>query len=691
MPNRLQHETSPYLLQHKENPVEWFPWGADALAKAKAEDKPILVSVGYSACHWCHVMAHESFEDEATAALMNELFVNIKVDREERPDLDSIFMTAVQAMTGQGGWPLNAFLTPEGVPFFGGTYWPADDRMGMPSFSKVLSAVSDAYRNRKAEVIQNGEQIREFLNRAAAASTQWGELDGETLDTAISALVDQFDSVNGGFGGAPKFPQASVIEFMLRYQRANSDERSARMIRKTLDKMAGGGIYDQIGGGFHRYSVDEIWLVPHFEKMLYDNAQLARIYLDALRLFDEPEYARIATETLDYVVREMTAPEGGFYATQDADSEGEEGKFFIWSPAEIDEILGAEDGKIIRAYYDVTEPGNFEGHTILSTPEPSHRVARALGITDDELMAAVDRAKPVLYASRSKRVWPGRDDKIITSWNGMMLRAFAEASRTFRRADYREVAVRNATFLLTALKRDDRALRTFKDGIAKIDGFLEDYANLIDGLISLYEATFDRRWLDEAIQLAGSMIREFADAEGAGFFDTAASAETLVSRPRDVHDGATPSGNAVATSVLLRLLKFTGRSEFEEIATDVLKTMVRPMAEQPIGFGRYLSALESYLGTQREVAIVGKRGDITVESLADEVYKRFEPNTIIGFVDPDEPSLSADLPFLQDRPMQRGMTTAYLCEHHTCMLPVFDADALRAQLEQGTGVSWREF
>jgi len=690
MPNRLQHETSPYLLQHMENPVDWFPWGAEALAKAKAEDKPILVSVGYSACHWCHVMAHESFEHVETAALMNELFVSIKVDREERPDLDTIFMTAVQAMTGQGGWPLNAFLTPDGVPFFGGTYWPQEDRMGMPSFSKVLSAVSDAYRNRKAEVIQNGEQIREFLVRAGSASTQKGELDSEVLDTAINALVDQFDSVNGGFGGAPKFPQASVIEFMLRYQRANSDERSARMIRKTLDKMAAGGIYDQIGGGFHRYSVDEIWLVPHFEKMLYDNAQLARVYLDAFRLFDEPEYARIATETLDYVVREMTSPSGGFYATQDADSEGEEGKFFVWSPAEIDEILGGEDGKIIRAYYDVTEPGNFEGHTILSTPEPSHRVARDLGITDDELMAAVERARPKLYEARGKRVWPGRDDKIITSWNGMMLRAFAEASRTFRRDDYRSIAVTNASYLLATLKRDGRLLRTFKDGVAKIDGFLEDYANLIDGLIALYEATFERRWLDEAIELAETMIREFADTEVHGFFDTAASAEVLVSRPRDVHDGATPSGNAVATAVLLRLSIYTGRSDLQHVSTEVLQSMVRPMAEQPIGFGRYLTALESFTGTQREVAVVGKRGDAAVESLANEVYARFEPNTIIGFVDTDNPALSADMPFLQDRPMQRNMATAYLCEHRTCMLPVFDAEALRAQLEQGTGVSWRE-
>jgi uncharacterized protein YyaL (SSP411 family) len=691
VPNRLANETSPYLLQHKDNPVDWYPWGAEALSKAQSEDKPILVSIGYSACHWCHVMEHESFEDQATADLMNERFVCIKVDREERPDLDTIYMTAVQAMSGQGGWPLNAFLTSDGVPFFGGTYWPSDDRMGMPSFRKVLEAVADTYREKRNEVLENGEQIKEYLDRASSSTDQSGELTPDVLSAAAAALARQFDGEHGGFGGAPKFPQPSVLEFLLRHHRTTADDRSARMIRLTLDKMAAGGMYDQIGGGFHRYAVDAIWLVPHFEKMLYDNAQLARTYLDAYRLFDEPEYARIATDTLDYVVREMTSPAGGFYATQDADSEGEEGKFYIWDIDEIDAILGPEDGPIVSAYYGITRGGNFEGHSILSAPNPPFRVAGQLGISTEELDGVVTRSKPKLYAARSKRVWPGRDDKIIASWNGMMLRAFAEASRTFGRADYRSVAIRNATFLLSTLKRDGRLLRTYKDGIAKIDGFLDDYANVIDGLIALYEATFDRTWLDEAIDLANVMIGEFADSGGRGFFDTAASAERLVSRPRDLHDGATPSGNAVAISVLFKLFQFTGNTEYETPAVDVLQMMTRPMMEQPLGFGRFLATLDAYTGTHREVAVVGRRGDPAVEALAEAVYSRFEPNAILGYVDPEDTAVSEGLPFLEYRPLQKERATAYLCEHFSCMPPVHEPADLIAQLGHGTGITWQAF
>jgi hypothetical protein len=689
--NRLANETSPYLLQHKDNPVDWFPWGPEALQKARAEDKPILVSIGYSACHWCHVMEHESFEDPETAALMNERFVNIKVDREERPDLDNIYMTAVQAMTGQGGWPLNAFLTPEGVPFYGGTYWPPADRMGMPSFRKVLMAVSEAYAQRKNEVLENAEQIRELLQRASSANQQTGELESSILEDAAEALERQFDGRNGGFGGAPKFPQPSLLEFLLRRHRTAGDAASARMLRVTLDKMAAGGIYDQIGGGFHRYAVDAIWLVPHFEKMLYDNAQLARNYLDAFRLFGEPEYRRVATEILDYVLREMTSPKGGFYATQDADSEGEEGKFYVWSAHEIDDVLGAEDGRVVRAYYGVTPEGNFEGHNILHVPRDAGDVADELGIDEESLFEIVNSAKPKLYAERAKRVWPGRDEKVIASWNGMMLRAFSEASRTLGRADYRDAAVKNASFLLSALRRDGKLLHTFKDGVAKIDGFLDDYANLIDGLISLYEATFERRWLDEAIALAETMIAEFSDTEGGGFFDTAASAEQLVSRPRDLHDGATPSGNSVAASVLVRLSIFTGRMDFEEKAAEVLRMLARPMAEQPIGFGRYLATFETYLGTHREIAVVGKRDDPAVDELAATVYGRFEPNAIVGYVDPEVPSSIEGLPFLEYRPMQKERATAYLCEHFSCMPPVHDPAALDAQLSQGTGITWQEF
>jgi uncharacterized protein YyaL (SSP411 family) len=689
--NRLANETSPYLLQHKDNPVEWYPWGPEALEAARRDDKPILVSIGYSACHWCHVMAHESFEDEATAAVMNESFINVKVDREERPDLDSIYMAAVQAMTRQGGWPLNAFLTPDGVPFYGGTYWPPEDRMGMPSFRKVLEAVTDAFENRRSDVEENAEQIRDFLNRASAMTGASGELNRELLDSAASALARSFDGEHGGFGSAPKFPQASVLEFLLRYQRTTGNERAARMLRLTLDKMAAGGMYDQIGGGFHRYSVDAVWLVPHFEKMLYDNAQLARVYLDAYRLFGDERYKRVATEILDYGVAEMTSPNGGFYATQDADSESEEGKFYVWSASEIDEVLGTEVGRVVRAYYGVTSEGNFEGHSILNVPDAPLHVARELGISVEELDDTIERAKASLYEARARRVWPGRDEKVILSWNGMMLRAFAEASRTLGRGDYRDVAVRNAGFLLSQLRHEGRLQHVYKDGQARIVGFLEDYANLIDGLISLYEATFDRHWLDEAIAISTAMIREFCDDVGGGFFDTAGSAERLVSRPRDLQDGATPSGNAVAASVLLRLARFTGDRDLETTAIAVLRSLAEQMTDQPLGFGRYLSAVEFWIGAQREIAIAGRRDDPAVDALAQAVYTRFEPSTILGFVDADDDDSSAGLPFLEHRPMQQRMATAYLCEHFSCMPPVFDADALTRLLVQGTGVVWQEF
>jgi uncharacterized protein YyaL (SSP411 family) len=691
VPNRLAQESSPYLLQHQHNPVDWYPWGAEALGRAKAEDKPILVSIGYSACHWCHVMAHESFEDPETAALMNERFVNIKVDREERPDLDSLHMTAVQAMTGHGGWPLNAFLTPDGVPFFGGTYWPPEDRQGLPSFRKVLEAVSDAYRERKSEVDANAEQIKTFLERANAAVDQGGELEPSVLEGAAATLARHFDSRNGGFGGAPKFPQPSVLEFLLRRHRAGGDPVAERMVRTTLDAMAAGGVYDQIGGGFHRYAVDAVWLVPHFEKMLYDNAQLARNYLDAFRAFGDATYRRVVEETLDYVLREMTGPEGGFYATQDADSEGVEGKFYVWSEAEIDAILGPDDAAVIKRWFAVTAGGNFEGDNILSTPNSPEEVAAELGLEVDRLFEIVARARAALYEAREERVRPGRDDKVIVSWNAMMLRAFAEASRTLGRDDYRQAAIANASFLLSKLRNGRRLSHTYKDGTAKIEGFLEDYANLADALVSLYEATFDQRWFEEALALVETMIDEFADPSGIGFFDTAASSETLVARPRDQSDGATPSGNAVAAHLLLRLAFMTENVDHERRAVAILESMARPMEEQPLGFGRYLAAVESYLATPREVAIAAPKGDPAIDAFAAAVYQRFEPFAVLGHVDPAGDGITTLLPFLAHRPLQKGKPAAYLCERYSCMPPVADPAALVSLLEAGTGDVWRAF
>ncbi|CAA9567641.1 MAG: Uncharacterized protein YyaL [uncultured Thermomicrobiales bacterium] len=690
MPNRLAQETSPYLLQHQDNPVDWFPWGPEALAKAREEDKPILVSIGYSACHWCHVMEHESFEDPAIAERMNELFVNVKVDREERPDLDAIYMSAVQAMTGHGGWPLNAFLTPEGVPFYAGTYFPPQDRQGMPGFPKILDAVAAAYRDRRGEVDENAEQMRAYLDQATRATPQPGELSPTLAERALRGMHRSFDGENGGFGGAPKFPQPANLEFLLRHWKRTGDDRAAAMVHLTLDAMANGGIYDQVGGGFHRYAVDAIWLVPHFEKMLYDNAQLARVYLDAARAFDEPEYRRVATETLEYVAREMTGPEGGFYATQDADSEGEEGKFYVWTPAELAAVLGEEDAAVVGAYYGATPRGNFEGATILNVPRPAEEVAAELGVSPEALLATTAAARPKLYEAREERVHPGRDDKVITSWNGLMLRAFAEGSRVLERPDFREIAERNAAFLLETLRRDGRLLRTYKDGQAKLDGYLEDYAFLIDGLISLYQATFERRWIDEALALTETMVAEFADENGAGFYDTGAHHEALVARPRDLQDGATPAGTSVAADVLLRLGAMTGNEEYTRRGERVLAMLAEPMAEQPVGFGRVLSALEFALGTPKEVALAGERGDPAFEVLADAVWTRYEPNVVLGYADQVDPSLAERLPFLAERPPRDGQATAYVCERYACLPPVTDPEGLLAQLASGTGVSWQE-
>lgn len=690
MPNRLADETSPYLLQHKDNPVEWYAWGEEALSRAKTESKPMLVSIGYSACHWCHVMEHESFEDPATAEVMNELFVNIKVDREERPDLDAVFMAAVQAMTGHGGWPLNVFLTPAGIPFYGGTYFPPTDRQGMPSWVKVLRAVHDAYANRRDEVDQSANRIAEFLRRANGETPEREALRAESFAEAIGNLAARFDDEWGGFGDAPKFPQASVLVALLHLWRRTGDEQAEEMLRLTLDRMAGGGLYDHVGGGFHRYAVDRIWLVPHFEKMLYDNAQLARIYLDAWRAFADPAYARVAIETLDWVAREMTGPDGQFYATLDADSEGEEGKFYVWTAEEFDAVLGPELSPLAKAWFGVEPGGNFEGNTILNTPRPADEVAAEFGISTIGLRERIDQAITALYAVREQRVRPGRDDKAVAAWNGMMLAAFAEAGRALDRADYLEIAENNAAFILTRLRERGRFHRSWKDGQAKIGAFLEDFANTIDGLLSLHAATLEPRWLDEALSLAGIMEASFGDPNGVGFFDTSALAEELVARPRDLQDGATPSGNAVATDVLLRIGAMTGDEALTTRAAAVLESLARPMAEQPLGFGRFLAALDFHLAAPQEVALAGPRDDPRMADLLDVVFSSYRPNLLVGYASGDS-GLAERVPFLADRPARDGAPTAYVCERFACMAPVTDPDALLTQLDQGSGVNWAEF
>ncbi|HEX8692081.1 MAG TPA: thioredoxin domain-containing protein [Longimicrobium sp.] len=684
MPNRLANETSPYLLQHRDNPVDWYPWGPEALERARAEDRPILLSVGYSACHWCHVMEHESFEDPQTAALMNERFVNVKVDREERPDIDSIYMTAVQQMTGHGGWPMTVFLTPDGAPFWGGTYFPPEPRHGMPSFRQVLLAVSEAWRERRADVDKGAAELGAMLRESHAVRPPASELDPSILDRAFYTLAARFEGRWGGFGGAPKFPQPMVLEFVLRQWKRSGNPDALRMADFTLRRMAGGGMYDHVGGGFARYSVDARWLVPHFEKMLYDNALLARAYLHAWQATHDPEHRRVVEETLLWVEREMTSPEGGFFSALDADSEGEEGKFYLWTPDEVDALLGPGDGPLFRRYYDVTEGGNFEGKNILHTDEAMEDVAEDAGVTLERLREVVERGRGVLYAARAKRVWPGLDDKVLTAWNAMMLHAFAEAARVLERPDWLKIAVANAEFLLRALRPEGRLLRTYKDGRAKIGAFLEDHALLVDALVAVYEATWDPRWVREARSLADAMLDLFwEDGEGV-FYDTARDAEALVVRPRDVFDNATPSGNSAAVMALLRLGELAGEPHYTRVAARVLAQMGELLTRVPVGFGWLLSALDFHLATPTEVAFVGEPGREDTDELVRTVSRAYLPNVVLALRRPGEgEEVSELIPLLGGRSALDSKATAYVCERYTCKLPVTEARALAEQLGIG--------
>jgi uncharacterized protein YyaL (SSP411 family) len=715
-PNRLIHETSPHLLQHAYNPVDWHAWGPEALETARHEDKPILLSIGYSACHWCHVMERESFEDEETARLMNEWFVPINVDSEELPDLDSIYMGAVQALTQHGGWPMTVFLLPDGSPFFGGTYFPPERRYGMSSFKDVLTSIADAYHERRADVDRAASQLRDFLQgRAQFAPAQPVAPEGTAepglaptiLDQAEQAYARAFDNQQGGFGDKPKFPQPMNLEALLHIWARTGSAGALRMVRLTLDKMAQGGMYDQLGGGFHRYSVDERWLVPHFEKMLYDNAQLARVYLHAHLATGDAFYRRICEETLDYVVREMTSPERGFYSTQDADSEGEEGKFFLWTPDEVKALLGDEDGRVFCEYFDVTERGNFEGRNILHTPRYADVVAHAAGVTEERLREVVDRGRRVLFDARERRVKPGRDEKILTAWNGLMLRAFAEAAVSLERDDYRQVAIRNAEFVLSRLGTEDggrrtnpdsssvlrpssspsRLLRTYKGGQAKLNGYLEDYADYAAGLLALYEATFDPRWFEAAQGLADTILDRFADREGGGFFDTSVDHEALLTRPKDLYDNATPSGNSVAVDVLLRLAEYTGEDRYRQPAERLLAGMRDALAQHPSAFGHLLSALDFAIGPVKQIAVTGALEAADTRALLGAVFTRYLPNAVVAVRPPDSPGARAErlIPLLADRPQQEGRATAYVCEHYTCRLPVTTPEALTAQLDAAPG------
>jgi uncharacterized protein YyaL (SSP411 family) len=664
MANHLVKETSPYLLQHADNPVDWYPWGEEALEKAQAEGKPIFLSIGYSACHWCHVMAHESFESAAVAAILNEHFVSIKVDREERPDLDGVYMGAVQAMTGGGGWPMSVFLTPEGLPFYAGTYFPPTPRYGLPSFQQVLQAIVHGWHDRRPELIASSQQVLAVLRQQQGTASSGIEemLRPTTLAAAVAQLQESFDPQHGGWGAAPKFPQPMALEFLLRQHRRTGEAAALAMVTQTLEAMARGGMYDQLGGGFHRYSVDDHWTAPHFERMLYDNAQLTRVYLHAWQVTDNPFFRTITEEILDHVAREMTDPAGGFFSTQDADSEGQEGKFFLWRPAEIRAVLGDEADRFMTAY-GVTEAGNFEGQNILALAgSPAERDALAA-------------ARQKLFAAREQRVHPRRDDKVLTSWNGLMLAAFAEAARVLGREDYRRVAERNAEFLLRELRgQDGRLWRTWKDGQAKLNGYLEDYTHLIDGLLELYQSTFNLRWYTAAQELAEAMIAHFSHP-GSGFYDTPSDHEALIVRPRDLQDNATPSGNGMAAYALQRLAGLAVEPRYRELAEESLLPVQPLLAQYPLGFGQWLIALDYLLASPREVAIVGQPEAADTCALLD-VTSGYRPHQVIALGLPEDDSV----PLLRGRPLLAGQATAYVCVDSTCRPPVTAPEELQGLL-----------
>jgi uncharacterized protein YyaL (SSP411 family) len=680
--NRLSRETSPYLLQHAHNPVDWFPWGDEAFAKAAAENKPIFLSVGYSACHWCHVMERESFESPEIAAIMNAHFVNIKVDREERPDVDQIYMSAVQAMTGSGGWPMSVFLTPAGRPFFGGTYYPPADSRGMPGFPRVLLSVSKAWEERRSEIERSAGEMVAQLDAATRIPASTGSLHEDLLESAARGLVRSFDQTHGGFGPAPKFPHPMDLKVLLRQYRRRGDAQALHSARHTLEMMARGGIYDHLGGGFARYSTDERWLVPHFEKMLYDNALLAGVYLEAYQVAHDPDDARVARETIDYVLSRMTSPEGGFYTAEDADSEGVEGKYYVWSLDEVRQTLGTDRAGIFAAVFDVTEDGNWEGSSILNLPVSLNEAAARLGKDPQSLREELEEDREKLLSARDRRIPPGKDTKILTAWNGLMLATLAEAGRVLNEPRYLEAARRNAAFLLENLRGNDgRLLRSFKDGQAKFNGYLDDYACLIDGLTRLFEATGDERPVRAAVELADVMIAEFRDPSEGGFYYTGQSHEALIARQKDLFDNATPSGNGMAATALLRLAALTGRGEFAQVGSEALQSVHALLEKAPAAAGQSLIALDFLLSQTREIAVVAGDDPAEFDAALRSLASRFNPHQVVAPAPgPVSASLAALVPLLAERPPIDGRTATYICRHFTCQAPIVGLEALQEAL-----------
>jgi uncharacterized protein YyaL (SSP411 family) len=683
--NRLAGETSPYLLQHAHNPVDWHPWDEEALARARDENKPIFLSIGYSACHWCHVMERESFESPEIARLMNAHFVCVKVDREERPDLDQIYMAAVQALSGHGGWPMSVFLTPDGRPFYGGTYYPPTDRRGMPGFDRVLKSVAQVWADRREDVLKVADQLTGDLSGLAGVPPLDGVLDHGLIDQAVFELGRSFEPVHGGFGTAPKFPHPMDLKVLLRQYARTSDVASLHMVRHTLDRMARGGIYDHLGGGFARYSTDDRWLVPHFEKMLYDNALLAGTYVEAHQVIRDEDLARVARETIDYVLTRMTDPDGGaFYATEDADSEGVEGKYYVWTLAEIETILGADRAKVFAAAYDVTADGNWEGHSILNLARTLEETAKDLGRDLADLKAELAVSRAELLAARDRRIPPGKDTKVLTSWNGLMIAALAQAGMALDEPRYLAAAEKAAGFILDRMRQPDGKLwHVFKDGRARLNAYLDDYACLTDGLTRLFEATGAERWARAAVELAVVLIDQFSDPDADGLFFTGRDHEELVVRQKDLIDNATPSGNGMAATALARLAALTGRDDLEQAADATLRALSGVIRRIPTAAGQALVALDFRMADPRDVVLVGGDDPAATAAAKRALGARFRPSALtVAAGAAASPALAELVPLLADRPARDGQVTLYVCHRNTCEAPVSGLDAVLERLER---------
>ncbi len=692
--NRLAGATSPYLLQHAHNPVDWHPWDMEALERARAEDKPIFLSIGYSACHWCHVMAHESFESEEIAALINEHFIPVKVDREERPDLDEIYMMAVQIMAGNGGWPMSVFLTPDLRPFYGGTYFPPEDRYGRPGFKTVLNALAQAWATRRDEVLESSDELTALIRKhGAGPAGPRGGVDAHMIGDAVQELAAEYDPVHGGFGPAPKFPSAPAISLLFRHALRTGDDAARDMAVQTLDAMARGGIYDHLGGGFHRYSVDAAWLVPHFEKMLYDNAQLVEAYLDGYQVTGDRGYRRVVQETLGYVLRDMQHEDGGFFSSEDADSEGEEGAYYLWTWAELEDILDPADMRLFASAYNVRKEGNFQspepfhgGKNILHVTQVPEAIAGAAGLAVEELHRRLARIRAEVLAVRERRTRPGLDDKVVCSWNGLMIGALARAHGVLGHPAYREAAEKAARFVLERMRSGKGLLRTWRNGSAHTGGYLEDYAFMAHALADLHEATLDVTWLDAAEELLAVMVDTFWDAESGGFFSTTAADRDLIVRTKSAYDGALPSGNSVAALTLLRLGKLFDNAGHIEKARCVLELNAASIANMPRGYLKMLCALDFHLHPVTEIAIAGPCGSETVQGFLQTLRHHYMPNKIVAAVDPardDAAGLAQRIPLLAGKTLVNGAPAAYVCQDYTCQRPVTTA----GEFEKALGIT----